>query len=141
MKPLGSFEEWSELPRAALMWLGEPDPNNTQEVEEDDPEKRWLRQVVLNWHKAFGADAVTLQDVTCSYPSAEWTDERRAALTVLQTVLRDNSAAPKRGEMYNLMSIGKLLNSKVLGGVFGEMRLVKAGVDHADRLRFRIQKV
>jgi hypothetical protein len=141
MKPLGSFEEWSELPRAALMWLGEPDPNNTQEVEQDDPEKRWLRQVVLNWQRTFGADAVTLQDVTGNYPPAERTDEQRAALTVLQTVLRENSAPPKRGEMYNLMSIGKLLNTKIIGGVFDGVRLVKAGVDHADRLRYRIQKV
>jgi putative DNA primase/helicase len=140
MKPLGSFEDWSELPRAALVWLGEPDPNNTQTVEADDPDKQWQRQIVLNWHRAFGGQMVMLQDVTCSYPPEGWTDEQRAALTVLQTVLRENSATPKRGEQYNLRSIGKLLIS-LTNSVFDGMRIEKAGFDHANRVRYLIRRM
>lgn len=37
---LGSFEDWSNLVRSALVWLGEADPlENASKVREDDPER------------------------------------------------------------------------------------------------------
>src|SRR5258708_2584758 len=37
--PLASFEEWSRMVRAPLIWLGEPDPVKTMEsIREEDPE-------------------------------------------------------------------------------------------------------
>jgi putative DNA primase/helicase len=48
--PLGSFEDWSDLVRGALLWLGEADPVDTMaEVRAADPETICLRQVMAVW--------------------------------------------------------------------------------------------
>jgi putative DNA primase/helicase len=45
LPPLASFEEWSDLVRSALVWLGLPDPVETSEdARDDDPELIALRQ-------------------------------------------------------------------------------------------------
>jgi putative DNA primase/helicase len=47
---LASFEEWSDLVRSALVWLGCADPVASMEsAREDDPELSELRQVILAW--------------------------------------------------------------------------------------------
>jgi hypothetical protein len=45
LKPYGSFEEWSNLVRGALVWLGEPDPCITRKfIAADDPVKAELSE-------------------------------------------------------------------------------------------------
>jgi hypothetical protein len=59
--PLGSFEDWSNLVRGALLWLGEADPVDTMaEVRASDPETAALRQVMAAWGDAFGREGVTV---------------------------------------------------------------------------------
>jgi len=54
---LGSFEEWSDLVRSALIWLGEPDPMLGREsVEQADPRREVLGAVLEAWFAAFGSD-------------------------------------------------------------------------------------
>lgn len=44
---LGSFEEWSNLVRSALVWLGEADPlSNGTKVREDDPERERIALIM-----------------------------------------------------------------------------------------------
>lgn len=55
IKPLGSFEVWSALVRAALIWLGEADPLlGREEIEAFDPVKTKLRALILAWYHTFG---------------------------------------------------------------------------------------
>jgi len=62
--PLGSFEDWSNLVRGALIWLGEADPVDTMaEVREADPETGALRQVMTAWSAEFGREHVTVSRV------------------------------------------------------------------------------
>jgi putative DNA primase/helicase len=62
--PLGSFEDWSNLVRGALMWLGEADPVDTMaEVRASDPETAALRQVMAAWREAFHGEGVTVAQV------------------------------------------------------------------------------
>jgi hypothetical protein len=54
IKPLGSFEVWSGLVRAALIWLGETDPlQGRDEIEAFDPIKTKLRALILAWYCTF----------------------------------------------------------------------------------------
>jgi len=60
---LGSFDDWSDWPRAALVWLGEPDPCLTMaEARETDPELKLLR-VLLNAWSALFTSAATVKRV------------------------------------------------------------------------------
>jgi hypothetical protein len=62
--PLGSFEDWSNLVRGSLMWLGEADPVGTMaEVRASDPTTAQLRQVMAAWSDTFGREGVTVSQV------------------------------------------------------------------------------
>ncbi|MGI4794196.1 MAG: hypothetical protein ACRYG8_08970 [Janthinobacterium lividum] len=62
LPPLASFEDWSDLVRSALVWLGQEDPCASMETaREDDPELAELRMVVTAWHEAFGSVPTTVR--------------------------------------------------------------------------------
>lgn len=64
LRPLASFEEWSDLVRSALVWLGLPDPVETTEAaREDDPELSALRDVVTGWAAVIGGREATVREV------------------------------------------------------------------------------
>lgn len=47
LAPFGRFEDWSNLVRGALVWLGEPDPCKTRNfIAVDDPERNDLAQLL-----------------------------------------------------------------------------------------------
>lgn len=55
---LGSFEEWSDLIRSALIWLGEADPCNTMEkIRKKDPKLGAMVTVVSQWLEVIGYGA------------------------------------------------------------------------------------
>ena len=61
IKPFGRFEEWSDLVRSALVWLGEADPCETRErIETNDPERLGLEQVLNAWWLVFGDRKLTI---------------------------------------------------------------------------------
>jgi hypothetical protein len=52
IQPFGQFEDWSNLVRAALVWLGEPDPCDTREqIDAIDPERDRLSELLRVWEK------------------------------------------------------------------------------------------
>ena len=60
IKPFGRFEQWSATVRAALVWLGEPDPLTTRErIVADDPLRAELQSVLTAWRAALGDDKIT----------------------------------------------------------------------------------
>ncbi|MGI4939846.1 MAG: hypothetical protein ACRYHQ_04650, partial [Janthinobacterium lividum] len=62
LPPLASFEDWSNIVRSALVWLGQADPcKSMEEAREDDPELTDMRMIMTAWHGAFGADATTVR--------------------------------------------------------------------------------
>lgn len=62
LRPLASFEEWSDLVRSALVWLGLPDPVETTEAaREDDPELSALRDILSNWSRVIGDQPTTIR--------------------------------------------------------------------------------
>jgi putative DNA primase/helicase len=60
LQPLASFNQWSDLVRSALAWLGCADPVLSMEAARDnDPELSELREVMAAWKQAFGAVPTT----------------------------------------------------------------------------------
>ena len=61
---LGSFEEWSDRVRGALMWLGEADPVATmEEIRSDDPELAGMRAVMNAWRETFHSQSMTVAKI------------------------------------------------------------------------------
>lgn len=60
ISPLGSFGEWSDLVRSALLWLGQADPVDTMEKSRaNDPKLERLRAVMVQWRKVIGSETVS----------------------------------------------------------------------------------
>jgi putative DNA primase/helicase len=63
-QPLGSFAEWSDLVRGALIWLGCADPVMTmEEIRQADPVLARLQMVMNAWRETFGREQVTTAQV------------------------------------------------------------------------------
>jgi hypothetical protein len=64
LKTFGRFEEWSDLVRSALVWLGEADPCETrEEIEVEDPERRGLETLLEAWFAAYADEPLTIAEV------------------------------------------------------------------------------
>lgn len=60
----GSFEEWSNLVRSALVWAGESDPCEGQKrLESIDPERARTRLVFMAWNEVVGGRTVSAKEV------------------------------------------------------------------------------
>jgi hypothetical protein len=63
--PRSRFAEWDRLVRRPLMWLGVPDPLDTQaELQAADPVREGLLGVLRAWHMAFKDEPTTVARAT-----------------------------------------------------------------------------
>lgn len=88
---LGSFSEWSDLVRSALIWLGEADPCvSMEEARKADPKLEALAAIMTQWHIVFQERRVTVKEVIDAVrplsgfhrPEYEHPDLREALLVV-----------------------------------------------------------
>ena len=64
LPPLASFEEWSDLVRSALVWLGCEDPVLSMQTARDaDPQFEQHRTIACLWYATFGSTGLTVQEV------------------------------------------------------------------------------
>jgi putative DNA primase/helicase len=62
VSPTGSFEGWSQLVRAVLLWLGEADPwMTTEAVRGGDPKLEALIAVIEQWRSVIGPEPVSVR--------------------------------------------------------------------------------
>jgi hypothetical protein len=62
--PYGSFDDWNNLIRASLLWLGVDDPMDTrQRLESSDPVKSELGAVLALWFGSFGEQGRTAAEI------------------------------------------------------------------------------
>jgi putative DNA primase/helicase len=89
LKPLASYEEWSDLVRSPLVWLGCPDPVETMaEARAGDPVLTTLRTVLEAWNVAFGDEGKTTQQVAATFAQGfDPTTREGEALTELRAAL------------------------------------------------------
>jgi hypothetical protein len=56
----GRFEQWSDMVRAPLCWLGLDDPHKSMEaLEAEDPMRQEHLAVLATWHEEFGSEQLT----------------------------------------------------------------------------------
>lgn len=64
IKTYGRFEEWSDLVRSAIIWVGCADPcESRKEIEDDDPERVKIGNLFASWHTIFGDYSQKVKDV------------------------------------------------------------------------------
>jgi hypothetical protein len=103
------FEDWSRLVREPLVWLGMADPCLTRKaIEERDPVRERLGQLLDAWHGMFGPKPTTVAKAIAQATLADWNETaatkavREALKLALAEVAGDRTGA---------------INPKVLGGV------------------------
>lgn len=103
LRPLISFEDWSNTVRGALVWLGRADPVASMEaVRDGDPETEEIRDLMMSWSDRLGSDSYPLREVVeRSNEVPDWQDLRDA----LQRI------AGNRGAINNKI-LGKWLRAK-----------------------------
>jgi putative DNA primase/helicase len=64
MLPMGSYDDWSRVVRAALVWAGVSDPAETQSglQESADLERDAVAGLLRTWHGLLGSEPVTVAD-------------------------------------------------------------------------------
>lgn len=64
IKTFGRFEEWSDLIRSAIIWIGCADPcESRKEIENDDPERVKIGNLFVSWYEIFGDRSQKVKDV------------------------------------------------------------------------------
>jgi putative DNA primase/helicase len=68
LKPLASYEAWSDMVRSCLVWLGCADPVLTiEEVRAADPVLSTLRTILDAWRAVFGSQELTAQHIAATF--------------------------------------------------------------------------
>ncbi len=63
LPPFGRFEDWSRRVREPLVWLGHADPTQgRRNIEDKDPEREVLREVLQAWASAFESRFVKVSE-------------------------------------------------------------------------------
>jgi hypothetical protein len=107
IKPFGRFEEWSDWVRSVLIWLGMEDPcKSRKDIEEADPVRLSLGNLLGAWYEIFGTLSVRAKDVVKR--AFEETSKTREALKDALTDIATDS----RGN----------LNQKMLGNKLSSFR-------------------
>jgi len=111
--PYGSFEEWSDWIRSALVWLGETDPCLSRTaLEDDDPVLSSLHAVLSLWSRDLGPRVYTAAEV-CAKAEGD-----------LLIALQDIAASRRDPEKLDPRRLGKWL-VKYKGRVANGLRIVR----------------
>lgn len=116
----GGFEEWSDLVRSSLVWLGEGDPAGGRErIEDADPVRAGLRRLLTAWSTVIGEKPHTVAEVL------------RTANLDLGRELRDafEEVIPHKGGEVTARALGKYLagtENRIESG----LKVVRCGIEH-----------
>ena len=114
---LGSFNQWSDWIRSALIWCGEADPCDTMEkVRQTDPKRDALGAALALWNAAVGQRRVSVKECISAASSCAHADFRDALLMVAGD-----------GSDINPLRLGKWL-SKHAGRPINGLKFVPDGI-------------
>jgi hypothetical protein len=125
----GSFEQWSDWVRCALVWLNMSDPNNgLRQIEQDDPVRRELAFVLEAWYEVFESSSVTVSQVIKAAYETETSVLREALIEI---------AAAKDGINARILGhwLSKYVNRIESGYCFQSMPA------SGTRARYRVKKM
>lgn len=116
-KALAGYDEWSDLCRQPLLWLGQPDPAEAIfEAMADDPDRDTLGRLLNAWYLCFGHKATMVREAVNCETFSE-------AGQKLQEVLND-IAGEREG--INRRSLGRWIK-RHSGRIVGGIRFIRAG--------------
>ncbi len=108
--PMGSFEDWDQMVRRALTWLGEADPlAGTAELNDADPVRRKLRALLIAWWTTFRTAGATSKEAVTRAQATQRDaqgDEERPAQALWDVL--EESFTDKQGKVSS-RSIGEFL--------------------------------
>ena len=126
----GSFDDWNNLIRASLLWLGVDDPMDTrQRLESSDPVKSELGAVLALWNRAFSGQGKTTAEIAESCELSQHADLKHA--------LMDVAGSMRGGNVVDARRLGYWLK-KYQNRVEGGLRFEKSGVDSHSKVVFWI---
>lgn len=121
----GSFEDWSNWVRSALVWLGCEDPNLTRtRIEEDDPMKTAHKSIVNLWNTIYDDNPVRVSEIVrdCNEALSEKSikaDAKNKELSDIQyeSSLSDHENLYELGQVFLEVtrSRGKSINGDQIG--------------------------
>ncbi len=129
IKQIGSFEEWNELIRSALVWVGEPDPAEGRRTIESESDEGYeaLDTLLTCWQACYGADKKTLKAVVGDIAANTSPGKPNTPSTEKWSSLRDalGDFDPKyTGLLFNRNFVGQKLNA-LKGRIIEHRRLVR----------------
>jgi putative DNA primase/helicase len=135
VKPLGSFEDWSDRIRSALLWIGEADPCGTMDaLRAENPETGALGAVLAAWHETIGDEPVTVKRLIES--ASEFSGQVGGTNALAEAL----SAACSKGGRLTSDSVGNYLRDRQ-GRPIGGLRLARAGKGAGGLVRWIVEKV
>jgi hypothetical protein len=106
LKPFGRFEQWSDLVRLPLVWLGQEDPCGSLRVlEREDPLRAELLQMLQTWSDCFGNEPKTVRQIVEEVTSEmRQSDHSKALRDATEAISAD------RGGQINARRLSKWLS-------------------------------
>jgi hypothetical protein len=138
LRKMGSYEAWSAVVRAPLVWAGQPDPAETQDAlrESADPEHEGLGALLHAWRAIYGDKARTARQVLGDLgDSDDHLDPKQHALHDSIAVLCDADA----GRLPTLRKFGNRLRVR-RGKIVRGLLLERAG-DSEDGATWRVRPI
>ena len=124
LRPWGSFEGWSAMVRAAVVWCGLPDPRSAREIAgREDPETELLRAFLAGWQELDRSGGRTVAEVL---------DELKAnpgAFATLRNALSE-AFSLRPGDLPGSRAIAKKLSAwegRNVGGLCFSKRMAHGG--------------
>ncbi len=125
---LGSFEGWSDLVRSSLIWLGQPDPVETQaEITAQDDERQTLLALLQSWYDCYTSIPKTAKEVCLGAIQTGSGDLRDVLLEV--ALDRKGDISPRK--------LGYYLRSHCRSVISG-LRFETAGEDRLGTTRWKV---
>ena len=130
-RPLVGYEDWSELCRQPLLWLGLPDPTESVfEAMADDPDRDTLDRLLQAWESVFGNTPAMVRE------AAEPGSACQNATADLHEVLHD--IAHERGDI-NRRKLGQWIKRHE-GQIVDGRRIVRDGANRSAQA-WRVESV
>lgn len=131
IRPWGGFDAWSSMVRAALVWVGLPDPAaGRSRAEELDPVRSGLKAFLVAWFDAVGPRGLTLSDLVRESEA----DGRSALRETLAEI------CPQKNGTHNVRALGQYLKAYA-NRIEGGYRLMHLGKDRNHSVLWGVAEV
>jgi hypothetical protein len=134
IKPYGRFEQWSDLIRSALVWLGQDDPCNTRlKIDANDPVQEQLKNLLSTWWGCFENIPMTIRDtlIECNNKMND-TNLFKNLFDAIDDIANDKGSISQR-------KLGWFLK-KYKGRIAENSRFIESDLKYGGRTKWQVVK-